>query len=106
MASGPHVSESGKIKQGSTRVKLARVDPGIVAGKARDSGGVRVSSSGDQMAGGGHLSDAGTRPRRVVWVVGPRVAGVVAGVDLGGGRSLGELGTEAAGHGEARGKVR
>ena len=56
----------GKVKLGSTRVKLAGVDPGLVAGKARDGGGVRVSSSGDQMAGGGHLRDAGTRPRRVV----------------------------------------
>ena len=56
----------GKVKQGSTRVKLAGVDPGLVAGKARDGGGVRVSSSGNHLAGEGHLRDAGTRPRRVV----------------------------------------
>ena len=66
MASGPHVSELGEFKLESTRVKLTGVDPGLVAGKARDGGGVRVSSCGDQMAGEGHLSDAGTRPRRVV----------------------------------------
>ena len=96
----------GKVKLGSTRVKLAGVDPGLVAGKARDGGGVRVSSSGDQMAGGGHLSDAGTRPRRVVWVVSPGVAGVVAGVDLGGRRGSGEVGVGATVHGRASGCVR
>ena len=106
MVSGPHVSESGEFKLGSTRVKLARVDPGLVAGKARDSGGVRVSSSGDRLAGGGHLRDVGTRPRRVVWVVGPGVAGVIVDVEFGSGRSSGELGLVARGHGEARGLVR
>ena len=62
--------------------------------------------SGDQKDGGDHLRDAGSEPRRVVAVGGAGVAGNVADVDLGGGRSSGELGTEAAGHGEARGKVR
>ena len=33
-------------------------------------------------------------------------AGNVAGDEFGGGRSSSELGTEAAGHGEARGVVR
>ena len=83
----------GKVKLGLTRVKLAGVDLGLVAGKARDGGGVRVSSSSDQMAGGGHLRDADTRPRRVVAVVGPGVAGVVACVDLGGRWRSGELGS-------------
>ena len=106
MASGPHVSESGEFKLGSTRVKLAGVDPGLVAGRARDGGGVRVLHSGDQKDDGDHLRDAGSEPRRVVAVGGAAVAENIAGVDLGGGRSSGELGTEAAGHGEARGKVR
>ena len=106
MGSGAHVSESGKFKLGSTRVKLAGVDLGLVAGKARDGGGVRVLHSGDQKDGGDHLCDAGSEPRRVVVVGGAGVAGNVTGVDLGGGRSSGELETEAAGHGEARGKVR
>ena len=39
----------GGVKLGSTRVKLAGVDPGLIAGKARDGGGVRVSSSGDHL---------------------------------------------------------
>ena len=42
----------------------------------------------------------------MVAVGGAGVAGNVTSVDLGGGRSSGELGTEAVGHGEARGKVR
>ena len=62
--------------------------------------------SGDQKDGRDHLRDAGSEPRRVVAVGGAAVAENIAGVDLGGGRSSGELGTEAAGHGEARGKVR
>ena len=43
------------------------------------------------MAGGGHLRDAGTRPRRVVAAAGPGMAGVITGIDLGGRRSSGEL---------------
>ena len=41
----------------------------------------------------------------MVAVGGARVAGNVAGDDLGGHRSSGEVETEAAGHGEARGMV-
>ena len=63
---------------------------------------MRVSSSGDQMAGGGRLRDAGTRPRRVVAAAGPKMAGVVTGVDRGGRRSSGELGVDATVAGEAR----
>ena len=37
---------------------------------------------------------------------GARVAGNIAGDDLGGRQSSGEAETEAAGHGEARGEVR
>ena len=68
MASGPHVSETGEVKLGLTRVKLAGVDPGLVAGRARDGGEVRVSSSGDQIDGGGRLRGAGACARRVVAV--------------------------------------
>ena len=62
--------------------------------------------SGDQKDGGDHLRDAGSEPRRVVAVSGAGLAGNIASIDLGGGRSSGELGTEAAGHDEERGKVR
>ena len=50
--------------------------PGLIhrrldAGEARRGGEVRDSSSGDQMAGGGHLRDAHARPHLVVTVFGP-----------------------------------
>ena len=67
---------------------------------------MRVSSSGDQMAGGGHLRDAGTRPRRVVAVGGAGVDGNVVGDEFGDGRSSGEDELVARGHGEAHGLVR
>ena len=82
--------------------KLAGLGPRLVAGEARDGGGGRNSSSGDQMASGGHLRDAGARPRRVVAAAGPKMAGVVTGVDRGGRRSSGELGVDATVAGEAR----
>ena len=63
---------------------------------------MRVSSSGDQMAGGERLRDAGARPRRVVAAAGPKMAGVVTGVERGGRRSSGELGVDATVAGEAR----
>ena len=63
---------------------------------------MRFPSSGDQMAGGGRLRDAGTRPRRVVAAAGPKMAGVVTGIDRGGRRSSGELGVDATVAGEAR----
>ena len=66
---------------------------------------MRVSSSGDQMAGGGRLRDAGARPRRVVAAAGPNMAGIVTGVNLGSDRSSGEVGNGAVGHGGANGWV-
>ena len=63
---------------------------------------MRFPSSGDQMAGGGRLRDAGTCPRRVVAAAGPKMAGVVTGIDRGGRRSSGELGVDATMAGEAR----
>ena len=54
------------------------------------------------MAGGERLRDAGARPRRVVAAAGPKMAGVVTGVDRGGRRSSGELGVDATVAGEAR----
>ena len=85
--------------------KLAGVDPGLIAGKARDGGEVRVSSSGDQMGGGGHLRAAGDEPRPVVAAVGLGVAGNGTGDDLGCCQSSGELGLVARRHGEVRGVV-
>ena len=64
----------GESNWGQTRVKLAGVDPRLVAGKARDGGGARDSSSSDQMAGGGHLRDGEARPRRVVHAAAAPVA--------------------------------
>ena len=66
---------------------------------------MRVSCSGDQNDGGEHLHVAGSKPHRVVAVGGARVAGNIAGDDLGGRRSSGEAGTEPTVHGEARGVV-
>ena len=99
---GPHVSDSGGVKLGSNRVKRGPTRRRLNAGEARRGGGLRDSSSDDQMAGGGHLRDAGTRPRRVVAAVGPGMAGVITGVDLGGRWSSGELGVDATTVGKAR----
>ena len=52
---------------------------------------VRVSPSGDQMDGGGHLREAGSEPRRVVVVVELRVTGNNADDDLCGCQSSGEV---------------
>ena len=57
------------------------------------------------MSGGGHLRVAGSKPQPLVVVVELGVAGNVAGDDLGGRWSLGEVELEATGHGEARGVV-
>ena len=65
----------------------------------------RVLHSGDQKDGGDHLRDAGSEPRRVVAVAGAGVARNVAGDDLGGRRSSGEVEPVARGHGEVRGVV-
>ena len=68
----------------------------LAAGKARRGGAVRVSTSGDQMDGGGHLRDAESEPRRVVVVVGLGVAGNDADDELCGCRSSGEHGLVVA----------
>ena len=64
----------------------------------------RDSSTGGLHGRGRARSNGESPPRRVVRPAG--AAGNGAGDEFGGGRSSGELGTEAAGHGEARGKVR
>ena len=76
-----------------------------VAGEARDGGGIRNSSSGDQIDGGERLRGAGACARPVVAVGDVGVAGDVAGDDLGGRRSSGEVGNGAVGHGGANGWV-
>ena len=83
---------------GQPRLTRRRLD----AGEARRGDEVGDSSSGDHMAGGGHLRDTGTLPRRLMAVDGPGVAGVISGVDLGGHRSSGELGVDATVGGAAR----
>ena len=52
---------------------------------------MRVSCPGNQNDGGAHIRDTGSEPRRVVAVGGAGVAGNVAGDDLGGRRSSGEV---------------
>ena len=80
----------------STRRRLA-------GGGSRRGGAARVSHSGDQMGGGGHLRGAGGAPLPLVVVVGPEVAGIIAGDDVSGCRSSGELGVVATTNVEARG---
>ena len=66
---------------------------------------MRDSCSGDQMGGGEHLRVAGSKPRCLVPEVEFGVAGNVAGDELCGCRSSGEVKPEATGHGEAHGVV-
>ena len=58
---------------------------------------MRDSSSGDQMAGGGHLRDAGDPARRVVQSVTPGATYIDGGELKGGGRSSGLSGNGVAG---------
>ena len=60
----------------------------------------------DQIDCGLVLRIAGSKPRRFVVEVELGEARNDAGDDLGGRRSLGEDGSKATGHGEARGVVR
>ena len=82
-----------------TGVKLAGLGPRLVAGEARDGGGGRNSSSGDQMAGGGQLRDAEDPARRVVRSVMPGATYIDGGELKGGGRSSRNRGDGAIGHG-------
>ena len=79
-------------------VKLAGVDPRLVAGEARDGGGLRVSCSGNQMAGGDHLRDAGDPACRVVQSVTLGATYIDGSKLKGGGRSSGLSGNGVAGH--------
>ena len=65
-------------------------------GEARDGGAARKRSTGDETSGGGHPRGAGALPHPAQQAAAARVAGVVRGVDLGGGRSSGTLGNGAA----------
>ena len=82
----------GRVKQGSNLGQLAGVDPRLVAGGARDGGGVRFPSSGDQMAGGGQLRVAGSRPHPFVQTAGAEVARAHRNGVRGGDRSSGQHG--------------
>ena len=77
----------------------------LVAGKASDGGGARNSSSGDQMAGGGHLGGVGTLPHPFVQTAGAEVARARRRQARGGGRSLGDDANFAMVHGRSNGWI-
>ena len=81
---GPYVRER---EGGQTRVKLAGVDPRLVAGEARDGGERRDSPSDDQKSDGGALRDAQTRAHLIGPTGDAGVAGVRRSGARGGGRS-------------------
>ena len=84
---------------------LGEVKP-LVAGEARDGGGGRNSSSGDQMAGGGQLRDAEDPARRVVRSVRPGATYIDGGELKGGGRRSVVAAGRARGHGRLHGWAR
>ena len=87
---------SGKVKPvvncGQTSQTRRRLD----AGETRHGGTARVSPTGDQTRGGGHLRAPGTRAHLVVAVVGAGMAENDDGGGRGGSRSSGVRGTGAA----------
>ena len=87
---------------GQSRVKLAGVDPRLVAGEARDGGERRDSPSDDQKSGGGALRDAQARAHLTGQTGEARVAGGDGNHDDGGGRSSGGGGFGATSGGLAR----
>ena len=95
----------GKVKPWSNPGQLAGVDPRLVAGGARDGGGVRVSSSGDQMAGGGHLRNAQARAHLTGQTGEARAAVILAGVELSGCRTSGVGGNGATVHKRGNGRA-
>ena len=95
----------GKVKLGSTRVKLAGVDPGLIAGKARDGGERRDSPSDDQKSGGGALRDAQTRAHLTGQTGEARAAVILAGVELSGCRTSGVGGNGATVHKRGNGRA-
>ena len=64
----------GRVKQGSNPGQLAGVYPRLVAGEARDGGGIRVSSHSDRIEGRGHLQNEKTRPHPMVLTTAALVA--------------------------------
>ena len=92
----------GESNWGQTRVKLAGVDPRLVAGEARDGGERRDSPSDDQKSGGGALRDAQARAHLTGPTGEARVAGGDGNHDDGGGRSSGGGGFGATSGGLAR----
>ena len=80
---GPTQSTS-TIKPAGQRVKACRR---LAAGEARRGGGSAISRSDDKMGGGECLRVAGSKPQRLVVMVGFGVVGNIVGDDLGGRRS-------------------
>ena len=89
--------DTGGVPPWSEWVKPTGLGPRLVAGEARDGGGGRNSSSGDQMAGGGQLHDAEDPARRVVWSVRPGATYIDGGELKGGGRSTARSGLALGG---------
>ena len=96
---GPHVSHPGGLNPWSTGSNHRR----FAAGNDQMRWMVRVSHSGDQMGGRGHLCVAGSEPRQVVVVVGLEVVRNNADHELGGCWSSAELELDAMVHVQARG---
>ena len=94
----------GPTRQGGqTPGQLAGVDPRLVAGGARDGGGGRKSSSGDQNSGSDHLRVAGAQPHPSRQAGGAEVERARRNRARGGGRSSGLVRVGARGHGRSHG---
>ena len=93
---GPHVSDSGRVKLGSNRVKQGQTRWRLDAGEARDGGTARKTPTGHGRGRSWAHWRALAGARRVVVAAGPMVAGANDGEQVRGGRSSVELGFEAA----------
>ena len=84
-------------------VKPGSAAPAFSRRRARRGGGSGFGRFGHQMGRGDHRSGAEDKPQLLVESVGVGVAGVGAGDNFGGHRSLAEGELEARGVGEVRG---
>ena len=87
---------SGKVKPVVNRGQTSQTRRRLDAGETRHGGTARVSPTGDQTRGGGHLRALGTRAHLVVAVVSAGMAGNDDGIEPGGGRSSAVGGFAAA----------